>query len=101
MGRLTDAAAKAIVGAGRAVARALPARVRKDLDDRLFYTIFQKTRVENDAYGWRPPAPGGGAGATKPEGPKPEGPPPATPTRTVAPEPPPPEPPVAAPKRRG
>lgn len=39
---------------GRAVVRRLPARVRRGLDDRLFYAIFQVTRVENDAYGWRP-----------------------------------------------
>lgn len=36
---------------------ALPAGARKNLEDRVFYVIFQKTRVENDAYGWRPPEP--------------------------------------------
>ncbi len=52
------------VRAGRTVWRALPARARKGLEDRVFYVIFQKTRVENDAYGWRPPdAPGGGPGS--------------------------------------
>lgn len=34
----------------RAAARAMPARWRTGLEDRLFYAIFQMTRVENDAY---------------------------------------------------
>ncbi|MEN9805959.1 MAG: hypothetical protein RL756_467 [Pseudomonadota bacterium] len=55
MGRLTDAVAALTVAGGRAAVRLLPARVRKNLEDRLFYAIFQRTRVENDAYGWRPP----------------------------------------------
>ncbi len=52
--RLADAA----VRVGRGVWAILPARVRKGLEDRAFYVIFQKTRVENDAYGYKPP-PGG------------------------------------------
>jgi hypothetical protein len=35
---------------GRVVIRALPARLRKLLDDRLFYAIFQLTRATNDHY---------------------------------------------------
>lgn len=34
----------------RAAARAMPVRWRSELEDRLFYAIFQMTRVENDAY---------------------------------------------------
>jgi len=45
-----------VVRVGRRAWRSLPAGVRKDLEDRVFYVIFQKTRVENDAYGWRPPS---------------------------------------------
>lgn len=55
-----EALARVALDMGRATYRALPARVRKNLEDRLFYVIFQSTRVENDAYGWRPkptPAP--------------------------------------------
>lgn len=46
------------VAAGRGAWGRLPARVRKGLEDRVFYAIFQVTRVENDAYGWRPEDPG-------------------------------------------
>ena len=42
-----------------AVARRLPRGLKKNMEDRLFYAIFQVTRVTNDAYGWRPPPPGG------------------------------------------
>jgi len=35
----------------------LPPTVRRQLEDRFFYAVFQTTRVTNDAYGWRPPAP--------------------------------------------
>ena len=55
-------AADLVVRVGRGVWRALPGRVRKGLEDRMFFVIFQKTRVENDAYGWRPPAPGSPGG---------------------------------------
>lgn len=34
----------------RAAARAMPVRWRAELEDRVFYAIFQMTRVENDAY---------------------------------------------------
>jgi len=50
--------ARAVVRVGRVSWSALPAAARKSLEDRVFYAIFQKTRVENDAYGWRPPQPG-------------------------------------------
>lgn len=51
--------AAVVVAAGRAVVSRLPTGLRRRLDDRLFGAIFQATRVTNDAYGWRPPAPGG------------------------------------------
>jgi len=51
--------AETAIAAMRAVSRVLPGRVKKRIEDGVFYFIFQKTRVENDAYGWRPP-PGGG-----------------------------------------
>ncbi|MBM4392034.1 MAG: hypothetical protein FJ090_13010 [Deltaproteobacteria bacterium] len=44
----------------RGVVRAMPARVRKSLDDRFFGAVFQVTRVTNDAYGHKPPPPGNG-----------------------------------------
>lgn len=47
------------MGAAEAVVRRLPRGLKKQLEDRLFYAIFQATRVTNDAYGWRPPPPGG------------------------------------------
>jgi hypothetical protein len=53
--------AELAVGAGRVVVRWVPRRVRKRVEDGIFHYIFQKTRVENDAYGWRPDTPGGGA----------------------------------------
>ncbi len=65
MGRLNVAdrapllVAEAAIGAARAVARVVPARLRKRIEDGVFHYIFQKTRVENDAYGWRPPPAGG------------------------------------------
>ena len=46
-----------VVACGRGVARILPTRVRKALDDRIFYVVFNLTRVTNDAYGWRPAEP--------------------------------------------
>ncbi len=54
------------IGAARAAIRVVPAPVRKRIDDGIFHYIFQKTRVENDAYGWRPPQPGGGASGAGP-----------------------------------
>lgn len=63
--------ARAAVLASRAAWRVVPGPVRRQLEDRVFYAVFHLTRVENDAYGWRPPAPGGSA-------------PPDTPARTPA-----------------
>ena len=51
--------AEAAVTAVRTVARVMPARLKKRIEDGVFHFIFQKTRVENDAYGWRPPPAGG------------------------------------------
>lgn len=62
--------ARAALRLGRGVWSRLPQAGRKQLEDRLFYVIFQTTRVENDAYGWRPPK----EDAPK-EGPPKEGPP--------------------------
>ena len=42
---------------GRGLKRGLkriPSAIKQKLEDRLFYAIFQTTRVTNDAYGWRP-----------------------------------------------
>ncbi len=47
----------------RGLGRALPRRVREAAEDRLFYSIFQLTRVTNDNYGHRvDPASGGRGG---------------------------------------
>ena len=46
----TKHASNTTFGVGRVVIRALPNRLRKLLDDRLFYAIFQLTRVTNDHY---------------------------------------------------
>jgi len=40
---------------GRRVGARLPRFVSRNLEDRVFYVIFNLTRVTNDAYGWRPP----------------------------------------------
>lgn len=50
--------ARVVVGVGRAVVRRLPPSLKKNLDDRFFYAVFQSTRVTNDAYGWTPPPAG-------------------------------------------
>ena len=60
MGRLSRGIAEGAYRAGRAFARVLPPGVLKQVEDRVFYVIFQRTRVENDAYGWRPPPDSGG-----------------------------------------
>lgn len=60
----SERAAGWVVGAARALARRLPPRIAKALDDRIFGVIFQMTRVTNDAYGWRPPPPQPGGDAT-------------------------------------
>lgn len=43
-----------VLAAGSRIVRALPDRARRSLDDRVFYAIFNLTRVTNDNYGWRP-----------------------------------------------
>ncbi|MCK6519824.1 hypothetical protein L6R49_00125 [Myxococcota bacterium] len=48
--RLADHLANALFLPARLVRRALPRSVREHLEDRLFYAIFQVTRVTNDAY---------------------------------------------------
>ena len=47
---LSDKASRTTMAVGRVVIRALPTRLRKLLDDRLFYAIFQLTRATNDHY---------------------------------------------------
>jgi hypothetical protein len=59
--------AEATVRVVRAVARVVPARLKKRVEDGVFHYIFQKTRVENDAYGWRPPPAGGAPPAGEPQ----------------------------------
>ncbi len=54
-GGRTLAIASALLGVGRRAVGLLPGAVKKNLEDRLFWVIFQRTRIENDAYGWRPP----------------------------------------------
>lgn len=61
-------AASALLAAGRAVARLLPAGVRRGLEHRFFGAVFQVTRVTNDAYGWRPSEPGGRGDGDRPTG---------------------------------
>ena len=39
---------------GKKVLRRVGRFVRKTLEQRIFYAIFQVTRVTNDHYGWRP-----------------------------------------------
>jgi len=47
---------------GRRAVGVLPPRVKQRLEDRLFYAIFQVTRVENDDYGRHPTPESGGSG---------------------------------------
>ena len=39
---------------GRSVGTRLPRIVSRNFENRVFYAIFNVTRVTNDAYGWRP-----------------------------------------------
>jgi hypothetical protein len=52
--RLPTLVSRVAVRSLRAVGRALPSGVMRQLDDRVFYAVFNLTRVTNDAYGWRP-----------------------------------------------
>lgn len=42
--------AEAAFRLGRGVVRLMPERLKRKLDDRFFYAVFQVTRVTNDAY---------------------------------------------------
>jgi hypothetical protein len=46
--------ARATLVVGRGLGRLLPAPIRRQVEDRVFFSVFQVTRVTNDAYGWRP-----------------------------------------------
>lgn len=50
--------ARAIFAPARALLRRAPPELRERLEDRLFYAIFQLTRVTNDAYPGTTPPPG-------------------------------------------
>lgn len=43
-----------VIGGLRLAQRMLPAPARRIIVDRVFYSIFQTTRIMNDNYGWRP-----------------------------------------------
>lgn len=47
-------AGRAVVGGLRLAGRVVPRRLRQAVVDRIFYGIFNTTRVMNDNYGWRP-----------------------------------------------
>jgi len=47
-------AGRAVIGGLRLAGRLLPRRVRRMVEDRVFYGVFNTTRVMNDNYGWRP-----------------------------------------------
>lgn len=49
-----EAVAKGLIGAGRVAFSVLPSGLRRRMEARFFYAVFQVTRVTNDAYGWRP-----------------------------------------------
>jgi len=53
-------AADLLLRAGRLLSRALPGRIKRGIEDRFFYAVFNVTRVTNDNYGWRPPEGSGG-----------------------------------------
>jgi hypothetical protein len=55
---LAEAVSRGLLGAGKLAFKVLPRDMRKGAEDRFFSAVFQLTRVTNDAYGWRPPAPG-------------------------------------------
>lgn len=62
MARASRWVSSVTIGLGRRAVELLPGRVRKALDDRFFYAVFNVTRVTNDAYGWRPAQDSGGSG---------------------------------------
>ena len=61
MGRKkTPLVLRMMVKVGSTGKRIIPGGVRAFLKQRIFYAIFQTTRVTNDAYGWRPEEKGDG-----------------------------------------
>ena len=69
MAGLAHTISRVAIRAARRVARALPESVRRRVDDRVFYAVFNLTRVTNDAYGWRPSDPDAPADAPPSEPP--------------------------------
>jgi|GEM_PF-2428892 len=69
--RLADRIANLLFLPVRLVGKAIPKPVRDHLEDRLFYAIFQVTRVTNDAYPRREAE----AAATQADAPAPVNPP--------------------------
>ncbi|HNC94634.1 MAG TPA: hypothetical protein PLA94_27855 [Myxococcota bacterium] len=57
MGTRAERWAGRLLKGGKMAWSLLPENLKKDLDDRLFYAIFQMTRVTNDAYKPPPPPP--------------------------------------------
>lgn len=57
--------ARVVFGLGEAAWSSVPERLRRRLEHRFFYAVFNVTRVTNDDYGWRPPerSPAGPDGA--------------------------------------
>ncbi|MCK6513884.1 hypothetical protein L6R46_02340 [Myxococcota bacterium] len=66
--RLADRLSNLLFLPVRLVGKAIPKPLRDHLEDRLFYAIFQVTRVTNDAYPRRE-AEAEAAGATEPVNP--------------------------------
>ena len=46
--------ARVVIGLSQRVGRVLPGSIRQRLENRVFFSVFQVTRVTNDAYGWKP-----------------------------------------------
>lgn len=53
------AIATLVLGLGRGLGRLVPRPLLRRVEGRVFGAVFHLTRVTNDAYGWRPDAPGG------------------------------------------
>ena len=52
--RLPLRVGKLVVGGLTVARRMLPEPVRRAVANRIFYSLFQSTRIMNDNYGWRP-----------------------------------------------
>ena len=52
--RLFQQVENMLVGLIKGAARLVPKRLRRVIENRVFYAIFNSSRVTNDAYGWRP-----------------------------------------------